>query len=385
MPKLSPLPLKPTEWRKLRKSGSLLVDKTLDLDSLVIRYNPCYIARPHGMGKTMLCAQLEELFTNGPKAFAGMDIHDEWDEDTYPVVRLSLGESKRVSVSKYAEWLQKCLIKAYVQAGLVKKGELEVQDDLEDLLSDLSTAAAGQELVFLIDDWDAQILHYLHDEDASSYLESLWQDFWEWLRDNNELHFVLVTGTMSYYLAKEVLGDCEPINVEPDHYQLLGITPEELTTYYGPYLTEAAQRLGLSEDELITKLESYYLGFNFDLDEPHPVYSPLDLNQFFAPLTESETALPEFKPYWFASRDHYGLERWIKGEYTAELVEQLDQEIEIPGYYVDCLANFDELDLPTYLFETGYLTFKTALDGLPETVVCPNRAIAQGLTKLLER
>ena len=55
----------------------------------------------------------------------------------------------------------------------------------------------------------------------------------------------------------------------------------------------------------------------------------------------------------------------------------------MPIYLIDKLSDFSELPLQAYLFETGYLTLKATCDGIPQTVVCPNRAIAQCLTNLL--
>ena len=498
MATLDPLPLKSDKWTKLRQSGCMLVDKTYALGALVRRYSSCYLARPHGMGKTMLCTQLEELFAHGVGAFEGFDIYDTWPEHkTYLVIRVSLGENKRVTVGKYEEWLQRRIIQAYVSAGLLAQGEIKVQEKLKDLLPKLTLLTTDREVVFLIDDWDAQIMHYLHDKAACDSIEQLWGQFTDWLNCKVSPHFTLITGTMSYSTSQVVLLDCEPLNNDSNFDDILGITPEELTTYYWPYITKAASRLELSTSLLVAQIESYYLGFNFARGEPNPVYSPLELNQFFAPLAQPMPTVPVFAPYWFDSRDHFGLTHWAKGAFntseylvqqinqnfgepigvnpeeltvcygpyitetarrsgeqewelindiediylkfnftldtprsdlnpldlnlffeqltidsesipafepfwlsynnpyrrkywikgkfiaTDALVQRLDQEIEMPIYLIDKLSDFSELPLQAYLFETGYLTLKATCDGIPQTVVCPNRAIAQCLTNLL--
>ena len=388
MPKLAPLPLKSSEWTELRQAGAVLVDKTAGIYKLVSDYTPDfprYIARTHGMGKTMLCSQLEELFAHGTGAFAGTAIHDLWTESTSPVVRLELGSPKRLPKAQYQSWFKERLTEAFVRASLIDCNFV-IPEDLDELYDALAEAADQREIVVIIDDWDAQILHHLNDGKASSFLEHFWTIFWDWLQCELNSKYIFVTGTMSGASAKELLYDLNLTSYDSDLADLLGITPLELETCYAPYLSEAATRLGVSERSVIDQIESYYLGYNFDTDEQSKLYTPLDLNHFFAPLTKRGKTAPVLSPYCFDTRNHYGLKRMLKGctkEYH-QVLRHIGKDFPDQEYAIHTLASFTQLELPAYLYETGYFTLKSTDEGeMPYCVRCPNSAVREGLTNLL--
>ena len=71
-----------SNFRKVRDSGSLFVDKTAKIAQLV-QYPKVFFSRPRRMGKTMLLEMLHELFAHGAhgnRYFDGLAVQNLWPE-----------------------------------------------------------------------------------------------------------------------------------------------------------------------------------------------------------------------------------------------------------------------------------------------------------------
>ena len=104
---------------------------------------------------------------------------------------------------------------------------------------------------------------------------------------------MLVTGTTYYNEAASVLGDkLFNLNGTPYYDDLLGFTQRELEDNFGPYISEAAQRLGISDVALLNQLKQYYRNYSFDVQTQTQtqteLYCPQAINAFFNQLVTSQ-------------------------------------------------------------------------------------------------
>ena len=80
--------------------------------------------------------------------------------------------------------------------------------------------------------------------------------------------------------------DIQDLSMKPYFADLLGYTQEEVRTSFARYIPRAANKLGITEEQLMEQLEQYYDGFCFDENASVKVYCPYAINKFFAQVTD---------------------------------------------------------------------------------------------------
>ena len=365
------IPLRQSEWSSIQAEGLLLVDKTQWILDLV-KKPKVSLARPHGFGKTLLLSMIEDLFLHGTQNFKKTEIRTKWPRrERYPVVRLSFSNVPAAQaahqaaddVTAFEQNLINELSRAYQKAGFAPE-EIEAYQKaatLHGFLSKLSNFSHQQRLVFLIDDWDAPLLAQLDNKPRYDAIRQSLTVFYNWLSTLN-LRFLLITGIM-HFQHKDVVD----ISMNPNFARLLGYTQSELEFNFGAHLELAAQRYEVEVYELLFMLQPFYQGFCFDEDASIKLYSPIDINSFFAQLAASDEA-PPFDFFWaeavsalkaLPSLMQGGkLNRAVLDEINAEQVVLARSELINPPLFSND-ALFPLLAL------NGYLTIKEAVEPVP--------------------
>ena len=302
---LQKIPVGQSEWSSIQAERLLLVDKTALLPDLV-KIPKVSLARPHGFGKTLLQSMLEDLFTHGMHNFRNTELRYLWPKkERYPVVRISFSNVPSVpaehqvadDVASFETGLISELGRAYQKAGLAPE-EIEAaqkEATLQGFLSQLSNFSKRQRLVFLIDDWDAPLLAQLDNKPRYDAIQKSLNVFYNWL-STLSLRFLLVTGIM-HFQHKDVVD----ISMQPDFARLLGYTQSDVEASFGAYIELAAQRRQMEVYDFLLTLQCYYQGFCFDQDANVKLYSPLDINRFFAQLYASDQD-PSFHHFWLEAQ-----------------------------------------------------------------------------------
>lgn len=166
------------------------------LADLVTKYDCCYLSRAAGLGATLLCSQLEELFAHGVASFEVCAIHDTWPETkTYPVIRLSLNEVSELTRPGYKKWLKERWIEAYQRAGFEVPAKTARTSDMINFLKVLPPLSVDQEVVFLIDGWDANFPLFYQNADACYMLQwEIWEFIWDFILKHKKSTFHLDHG-----------------------------------------------------------------------------------------------------------------------------------------------------------------------------------------------
>lgn len=333
-------------FRKIVKGGYLYVDKTHLLYELV-RYGSgiYFLARPRRFGKSLLISTLAEIFHGHKELFQGLWIYEsDYNWQAHPVIHLDFSRyqvsSSQELKTRLQEYLQR--IAEHYQLTL-KDGPFDVQ--FVDLVIIL---ARQRQVVLLIDEYDKPILDNIHNLEEAKAIRHTLKGFYGTVKSLDAyLRFIFITG-ISKFSRVGIFSDMnhlDDITMNPRFATLLGITQDELQSYFQEHMRAIAQQKGTSEAALLEELQRWYNGFCFVENGPD-VYNPFSTLQFFNNQ--------RFSNYWFETGTPTFLIKLIKQrEFNIEPLDHLEvPELSFSTYEIESLS------LIPLLFQTGYLTIK---------------------------
>ena len=370
-PSLQDLPIGISDWGYIQGRNFFFVDKSEKILKLIAKPRKVFLSRPRRMGKSTLISRIEEYFTAPP----GTKDAQQVAEQVY-VITLKFDEVEGANAAAFAQSLQDSLVEAYDAAGIPQANECELQaQSFGRFLKKLAKLKLDRPLVFLIDEWDKQLSLLLNHKEAFDENLAVLRTFYTWLRNLTNIRFILITGIMRYSESSLFTGnDVTDISMDPYWADLVGVTEDELTKYYAPYIREAARRLNCSEAELIAQLKAHYGGWCYDNEAQVQLYCPWSLNNFFAPLRRADPKeQPVFGKFWLNSANSVDALRYALHSRNIDLPALLSLKHE--DHLADKPANKQagvivteqELSSPQYfspvqlfplLAVTGYLSIK---------------------------
>ena len=206
----------------------------------------------------------------------------------------------------------------------------------------------GQNVVILVDEYDAPLLDVMTDSDAFADLRDMLRDFYSPLKESLEhLRFVFITGITRFSQLSifSEINNLNSISMDDEYSSLCGITEEEIRNNLKPEVMALAQKHGMNFEEAMAALKQKYDGYHFSKISPD-IYNPFSLMKCLQKK--------ELDNYWFASATPTHLTEMIS-EYSLR-PEELD------GFYAD-IDDFDvgieNADSPLPMFyQSGYVTIK---------------------------
>jgi len=159
------------------------------------------------------------------------------------------------------------------------------------------------------------------------------------------LRFVFITGVSKFSKVSlfSELNNLEDLSMQSEYADLLGYTDDELVNSFRDYLPALAAENGLSAEECLADLRTWYNGYRFSRRETKG-YNP------FSILNVLKTRF--FKNYWFETGTPSFLVQLIKEKnYPIPNLENLEvQEMFFSTY------ELENLRLEALLFQSGYIT-----------------------------
>ncbi len=353
------------DFREIRTNGYHYLDKTELIHRLLTEGKYYFLSRPRRFGKSLLLSTIKEIYQGSRELFKDLWIADHWDWDKrHPVVHIKFAKSDYQGLG-LAQAIFSELDKSAAELGVVLS-KATFKERFEELL--ILTAHTRGRVVLLIDEYDKPIIDYLEaPEQAKANRETLKQ-FYSVLKDADpHLEFVFITG-VSKFSKVSIFSDLNNLNdltLHPKYSTLLGITPEELESYFGEVLTEMEEKT----PDIRQSVRRMYNGYSWDGE--HSVYNPFSILNFLG-----SGAL---RNYWFETGTPTFLIEQMRaaGRFVweeEEIVALLD------------LASFDleHIDPATILFQTGYLSI-TELNEFEGwcTLNYPNQEVRASLEQLL--
>lgn len=359
-------------FERLREDDYMYIDKT-DYIYRLVHENGCYffLSRPRRFGKSLLTSTLHSYFSGKKELFKGLAIEKlekEWT--AYPVLHFDLSMAKHMSEERLTSHLDYILSLQEEDFG-IKEHPHGVSDRVNNLIRTLYKKT-GQQVVVLVDEYDAPLLDVIHDKERLSAMRNIMRDFYSPLKACEPfLRFVFLTGITKFSQLSifSELNNITNISMDPAYAGICGITKEEVLTQMKPDIENLATALKKSYDETVGELTRYYDGYHFTWPSPD-IFNPFSLLNAFARKS--------IQAYWFSS-----------GTPTF-LLEMMRKYDFLPTQFTHMEAQSTDFDSPTeemtsiipLFYQSGYLTIKdyddfTSLYSLD----IPNKEVELGLMK----
>lgn len=281
-------------FSNIREEQYLYVDKTQYVYELANTKKYVFLSRPRRFGKSLLASTFHAYFSGRKELFKGLAIEQlekEWTQ--YPVLHFSLSTAKRGTVEDLDSVISTQLTWAEKDNGLTAN-DGDITTRMGDLVKNLF-AKTHEQVVILIDEYDAPMLTVLHDKERLEAIRTELQSFYSPLKDLDPyLRFVFITGISKFSQLSifSQLNNLYNISMLPKYAALCGITQQELEDNFQEGISGLARNLDCSKDEVLQKLRRQYDGYHFAAKSPG-VYNPFSL--LYAMDTE------EIGNYWFAT------------------------------------------------------------------------------------
>jgi len=162
------------------------------------------------------------------------------------------------------------------------------------------------------------------------------------------LHFLFITGVSKFSRVSlfSDLNNLTDLSNDPLSSTLLGITQEELESNFMDYLSLMAAKYKFSITDFLVEVKNWYNGYSFDGETS--LYNPYSLLLFLHKQ--------RFDNYWFETGTPTFLVETIRNEYVNP--KELER-IKVDNYFFNSFS-LEHLDIIGLLYQTGYLTIKSA-------------------------
>lgn len=349
------------------------VDKTDLVWQLADYAKYIFLSRPRRFGKSLLSSTLHAYFAGERELFEGlkiMELEEEWRK--YPVLHFDLSGAKHMPAKKVEEELCR-LVEAYETVYGANPSETTPGMRMAGLVT-RAYEQTGEQVVVIIDEYDAPLLDVLHDEGQLHDTREVMQEFYQRLKMLEPmLKFCFITGITKFSQLSifSTINNIMNVTMLPEFSAICGITEEELTTTLHEDIELMAQKQGLTYEQMHARLKQQYDGYHF-AKQSDEVYNPYSLMNAFQS--------GELDYYWFGSGTPTFLIRQMQHFRTD--ITAMDS-LEVPSSAFDRPTEAMTTALPL-LYQSGYLTiqgydkeFKAYQLGFP------NREVREGFIKYL--
>lgn len=344
---MTKFPIGIQNFARIRNEGFLYIDKTRDIYRMVTQGAAYFLSRPRRFGKSLLVSTLEALFLGKRELFSGLWIDSAdytWRE--YPVIRMDISKTVSSSPDALATSLQEIIKVNAEKYGITGIERPFPSLSLSALVTELSKKGP---VVILIDEYDKPLVHHFDNMETVAKNRDILRDFYTMIKALDEhLHFVFVTGVSKFSKVSLFSGmnNLLDISLNLVYSTMLGLTEEELRRDLTEELQSVSKSRNRDEETNFKEMKQWYNGYLFSQSaDSSRVYNPLSVFQFLQNA--------RLDNYWFTTATPtFAIELIKKQKYPIPDLEQGT----IVGKEIETDHEVDMIDLPTLLFQTGYLT-----------------------------
>ena len=361
-------------FSEIIRGGYVYVDKT-DLVWQLANYAKfIFLSRPRRFGKSLLTSTLESYFRGEKELFQGlkiMDLEQEWKQ--YPVIRLDLSTAKGQLTAQDLRARLMLMLEDYVELYGRKDTEVTPGGLLEGLIR-RAYRQTGQQVVVLIDEYDAPLLEVLHEEETLGAKRMVMQEFYQPLKANEAMvKFCFITGITKFSQLSifSTINNLKIVSMLPKFSAICGITEEEVQTNFADGIASMARHYDCTPNEMFLRIKERYDGYHFSYVS-EDIYNPFSLLSAFSD--------DELDNYWFSTGTPSFLIRQMQ-HFRTDITSL--EEMVVPSSSFDQPTENMEDALPL-LYQSGYLTIKGYdRELMAYTLSIPNQEVrigyAQGL------
>ena len=372
---LKKLPAGIQTFEEIINEGYIYVDKTGMLVNLIEKGKVYFLARPRRFGKSLTLATLEAMFQGRKELFKGLYAEEWLNRPGFrpsPVIRLSLN---KVTTKQGLDMLTGSLVKHLKDTALSL--DIDISDSLSagDLFGDLIVnlyKKHNEKVVVLIDEYDKPYIDYIDDPAEAEKVRNILANLYVQVKANDKYtRFVLLTGISKF--AKlgvfSKLNNLTDISLHDDYAAMCGITREELLQNFPGYLELTAEKMKITKEELVDKMEDFYYGFSFN--GTVKLYNPYSTLRFFEDKV--------FKNYWFDGGTAEMLATYIKNK---DLTVEQFRNCQVSVDFVQNPGEMDSTPPEGFLYQGGFLTLREGITN-DYSLDYPNKEVLNSMSRLL--
>ncbi len=355
------LPIGIQDFTKLREYGYVYIDKTMLMQPF-IEGGAYFLSRPRRFGKSLLLSTLKAAFVGRKDLFKGLWLENNFDFAERPIIRLDFSNinfTTKTLDEGIVDWLR-------IQAqdyGYELMG-VNARDAFRELILELSK---NGKVVVLIDEYDKPLTDLLLEPEKRKIHQATLKSVYGTLKPmDTYLHLVFLTGVSKFGKLSlfSDLNNLEDISLDTQFNTLCGYTREEIETNLGSLIPPILENLNATEEDFWNATKRWYNGYSWNAIER--VYCPFSFLLFLKNK--------EFKSYWYATGTPTFLLELIRDQQINPLefedIGMSDRAISV--------ADIDQLDAVSLMFQTGYLTIseiKRSLNGTSYQLTYPNEEV----------
>lgn len=390
------------DFAQLIENSWLYVDKTEYVWNLIS--NPArtffFCSRPRRFGKSLFVSTLEYVFEGRRDLFENLFIsRTGYDFKPHPVLHFDFSDLEVTNYEDFRANMQHAL-----QAQAARHG-ISLTQSTPGIMFDNLLTALGEEIIVLIDEFDAPVTHTLSlsDKEEADKIRKTFSAFYSKIKANEgRIRFLFITGVtklanMSIFCQLNNLID---VSMDQGFATAFGYTQEELESCFADEIDRKLSHPSCpfaTRKEFLDAMKLYYDGYRFsNSDAPAFLCSPQSIQREEIPSVYNPVSVgmyfsqdnPSFRNWW----DETGL-----STLAVELARNVDLLDIVEEPAVAPLYAFNTFDLGSFsssalsrnsvlalLYYTGYLT-QDGLSSGPLKLSFPNSEIASSFTKVAAR
>jgi Predicted AAA-ATPase/PD-(D/E)XK nuclease superfamily len=359
------------DFRDLRESNCIYVDKTQLIHTLVTQGKMYFLSRPRRFGKSLIVSTLSELFKGSHELFTGTWIEPHWDwTKQFPVIHISFSsiayknQSLEVGIRQY-------LLKLFKTNNLEASEETDIGLMFAELIQQLH--GKHGKVVILIDEYDKPLIDYLefHKIEQAKVNQETLANFYAGLKDCGGLmRLLFITGVSKFTKVSlfSKLNNLTDLTVNPKFAAITGYTKEEVEHYFEDYIQDTLETLiEYTREELLEQMRLLYNGYSWD--GKTRVYNPYDILLFLFNQ--------DFQSFWFdTGTPTFLIEKMLQQNFYE--VEDIEVNLNFLNEY-----SLDNLEITSLMFQGGYLTIKEKKGKGDLVLSYPNQEVKDALYSLL--
>ena len=358
-------------FSEIIRKNYVYVDKTDLVWKLADYAKFIFLGRPRRFGKSLLSSTFHSYFAGERELFEGlkiMTLETEWEQ--YPVLHFDLSGAKHMVPQEVKAELGR-LMEEYEKVYGANPKEVTPGMRMAGLVN-RAYEQTGQQVVVIIDEYDAPLLDVLHDDQRLADMREVMQEFYQRLKMlDPKLKFCFITGITKFSQLSifSTINNLMNVTMDPKFATICGITERELTTTLHEDIELLAQGNGTTYDAMHDKLKYHYDGYHFS-EQSEEVYNPFSLMKAF--LSGKVGA------YWFDSGTPAYLIRQMK-HFRTDITSLDNMEVPSTAFDKPTEAMINALPL---LYQSGYLTIKDyERESNLYTLSIPNQEVRVGYTE----
>ena len=351
-------------FEEIIEEGYVYIDKTPSIYKLISEGKIYFLSRPRRFGKSLLLSTLKAIFQGKKELFKGLFIENKIQWKSFPVVHISLN-----SISDKRTDVHKALNEMLIEHTEIYDIQL-VSDTLAGRFKELLRKLSQKnKVVLLIDEYDKPLISFLEDIETFEKNRAILKEFYGIIKDSDEyLKFVFITGVSRFSKVSifSDLNNLKDISMRAEFCDICGYSEKDMHHYFTERIAEIAEEMEITSKDLFEKVQQKYDGYNFH--GKIKMYNPWSVLNFLDS--------GELNNYWFSTGTP---------TFLTQFVERFQTTTE--GVIVDKTQlgslNFQDENLATLLYQTGYLTIEEELDEDTLRLKHPNLEVAESFRLFL--